>query len=98
MNQTKTNSPEIKPISSVSSYKQHSINGLSVEQIWQKIGFGPNHSDDPCKVKFSWCFSVDGVECAVWDWKGSARFNQFSAYGPTEALQMVFGNALNAAI
>jgi len=82
---------EIRPATDVGSCKQHTIYGLSAEQIALTLGFTANQADDPRKVKFSWGFTVNGKECAVWDWKGSHLFNEFSAYGPVAELSRAFG-------
>lgn len=87
-----TNKPEIKPLNQVGDYRTGCIDGLSASQIQQKLGFASNCSDDPDKVKYSWGFTVNGVRCAVWDYKGSHTLNTFSAFGPAESLKLVFGD------
>lgn len=86
--------PVIRPMQVETSYKQHSLAGLSAAQVAAKIGFTANIQDDPNKVKFSWGFTVNGKACSVWDWKGSHLINEFSAFGPVEELRLVFGEAL----
>ncbi len=73
----------ISPLSRhVASYKQASLTGVTFEQIVATLGFKPNVSDDPCKVKHSWAFTIDGEEAAIWDWKGSHASNTWSVYNP----------------
>ena len=82
---------EITPAVIDGSYLQHTISGLTALQVSEKIGFPPNQKDDPAKVVHSWGFKANGSACAVWDWKGSQHFNQFSAFGSRETLCAVFG-------
>jgi hypothetical protein len=87
----KTKKPIIKPVNEAGDSCNVRIEGLSVAQITKRLGFKPNVQDDPYKVKNSWGFTVDGVRCGVWDYKGSEKYNAFSAFGPDEALRKVFG-------
>ena len=75
------------------SYRQHTLNDLTVAEITGLVGFGPNvtESDDLHKVTASWAFEVDGAVCAVWDYRNSAWIRTFSAFGPKDALVAVFG-------
>jgi hypothetical protein len=41
-----------------------------------------NPKEDP-KVNYRWEFTVDGEECAIWDYRGT----RWSAYGPREAFE-----------
>ncbi len=82
----------IVPVTDVASHKTGRIVGLTKAQIDRILGFKPNIKDDPYKVKYSWGFNVQGNDCAIWDWKGSHRFNEFSAYGPDAVLRQVFGS------
>lgn len=59
---------------------------LKPEEITKRLGFGPGTSSDDGKIDYEWCFEVDGVHCAIWDYKGG----RWSTYGPTEALAKVF--------
>jgi hypothetical protein len=68
------------------------IIGYTAEEINEKLGFKPNIEDDPFKVKYSWCFKVDGQLCAIWDWKMSYSFNQFSWFGPPAIKEQLFPN------
>jgi hypothetical protein len=82
---------KIVPVSNVASHKTGSIVGLTKAQIDAILGFKPNVDDDVSKVKYSWGFNVQGNNCAVWDWKGSHKFKEWSAYGPESVLRAVFG-------
>lgn len=88
------NAPVIKAVNKVGPNRTSTIEGLTLEQIEEKLGFPANCEDDPDKVRWSWGFEVDGVYCAVWDYKGSADYEVWSAYGPKETLIKVFGDAV----
>lgn len=47
------------------------------------------------KVTIEWQFHADGVPCAIWDYKGSAKYDQYSAYMPATIGQSLFGAAYN---
>jgi hypothetical protein len=36
--------------------------------------------DDLAKVRYSWQFQLDGIECAVWDYFGSWKRDEFSLW------------------
>lgn len=79
----------IVPDSRVGSYRQGTLAAtVSAGRIREVLGFGPNVQDDPDKVTMSWGFRVDGVECAIWDYKGSAFW---SFYGPAAVFKALFG-------
>ena len=59
---------------------------LSPIAITEILGFEPNVDDDPDKVENSWGFTVDGVRCAIWDYKGC----QWSTFGPAEIFETLF--------
>jgi len=84
---------KIVPVSDVASHKTGRIVGLSKAEIDRILGFKPNVADDPGKVKHSWGFNVQGNDCAVWDWKGSHKLKEWSAYGPDSVLREVFGTS-----
>lgn len=86
---------EIQPTGFVSSHKTGSLSGLTLEQIQQRLGFGPTSENDD-KSAYTWDFKVDGAECSIWDWKGSHRSRQWSAYGPADKLRAVFGNSYSS--
>ena len=74
------------------TYRTGTLVSISAEEIEKILGFSCNVKDDPSKVKYSWGFTVDGIKCAVWDYKGSYQVNQFSTFGPDTALAVVFGS------
>ena len=82
---------KIVPVQDVSSHRTGRIVGLSKVQIDRILGFKPNVADDPYKVKYSWAFNVQGSDCAIWDYKGSHKIKEYSAYGPADKLRAVFG-------
>jgi len=82
----------IVPDRDVLSHKTGELTGLTVAQVNKILGFKPNISDDPSKVKHSWGFRAghnnnELVECAVWDYYGF----QFSCYGDPEVMREIFG-------
>ena len=80
--------PKIEAVDQAGEHKQFTVNpNLTPGDVTRMIGFPANVKDDPDKVKRSWGFTVDGERCGVWDYKGS----RWSAWGPLEALQKVFG-------
>jgi hypothetical protein len=88
--------PVIKPSDSASSHRTGSLIHVDRKLITKLLGFAPNVEDDPDKVTASWAFTVDGVECAVWDYKGSFKYKRASTFGPIEALEKVFGRHVAA--
>lgn len=88
--------PVIKPDSRGGDCRTGTLTDISVSEINKLLGFRPNISDDPDKVKHSWGFTVDGVRCGVWDYKGSHRVKLFSTWGPGAALRKVFGDHYSA--
>jgi len=82
---------KIQAVNKVGDSRTGSLSGLSVEDIEKVLGFPANCEDDPDKVKYSWGFTVDGVRCGIWDYKGGYQFNSFSTFGPTEIFIKLFG-------
>ena len=74
------------PNSKAGGHKTGELNDITVEQINEILGFAPNVDDDPDKVKHSWGFKVDGVHCAIWDYKGW----RWITYGPKEVFDKRF--------
>lgn len=60
--------------------------------ITQIVGFEPDVPSDPDKVTHEWRFTVDGIPCAIWDYKGSAEYNTYSCYMPAIVGKELFGN------
>ena len=81
----------IVPNPDVMGSRTGSLEDLSKDDIVRILGFEPNVEDDPYKVVNSWGFTINGIECAVWDYKGSHKYKQWSTFGPDEALRLVFG-------
>lgn len=59
---------------------------LTPEMIAERLGFSANVEDDPGKVENSWGFTVDGVRCGIWDYKGS----RWSTFGPSSIFERLF--------
>ena len=78
----------VTPYDGSGSHKTGSLSSkLSLGTIIQILGFAPNVDDDESKVTASWGFKVDGVYCAIWDYKGS----RWSTFGPREKFIALFG-------
>jgi hypothetical protein len=84
---------EIKPNPNVMSHRTGSLHGITYNDIYDRLGFPSNVMDDEAKVAYSWGFTVDGRDCAIWDWKGSHNRKIWSVYGPTEVFDKLFGKA-----
>ena len=82
---------KIEPVNQAGDSRTGGLEDLSYADICRILGFMPNVQDDPDKVRYSWGFTVDGVRCGVWDYKGSHRHNQWSTFGSSETLREVFG-------
>ena len=70
-------------------YRTGTLTGLTVNDVKTRLGFPANRKDDPGKVSHSWGFTVDGMFCAVWSYRGGASL---STFGPAAALRTVFGD------
>jgi hypothetical protein len=79
----------IKPKTNVASYKTGTLTGKNKFDIERALGFPPNVDDDPDKVRYSWAFTINGRECAIWDWKGSADQDVWSVYDPSRVLSII---------
>ncbi len=81
--------PEIEAVDRAGDYKTGDLYATKAD-IVAALGFEPNIDDDPSKVTASWGFTVDGVRCGIWDWKGSAElFGCWSVYDPQGMLASV---------
>lgn len=76
----------IQPATNIASCRQGSLTNVSYEKIVEVLG-EPNMDDDPDKVRYSWGYTVDGQEVAIWDYKGS----RWSYYGDHALLKRLFG-------
>ena len=80
---------KILPLNEVGPHRTGSINpNYTVEDINRILGFAPNVQDDPDKVENSWGFTVNGVQCGIWDYKGA----RWSTFGPKEVFNKLFPN------
>lgn len=79
--------PTILPVDVPGDYNTGCLpESISPEAITSVLGFPPNIKDDPCKVTHSWGFTVDGVRCGIWDFKGC----RWSSYDPNGVLPKLF--------
>jgi hypothetical protein len=84
----------IQAASVAEQHRQASIVGLTALEISARLGFPPNGADNPDKVVNCWEFTVDGVPCAVWDYRGSDTLNppRHSGFGPLASLIAALGH------
>lgn len=80
------------------SHRTGTLKDITVREIIALLGFKPNFEDDPYKVENSWTANVTvkgskrKVQIAIWDYRGSHLWNEFSTYGPHEVLRAIFGD------
>jgi hypothetical protein len=78
---------KIVPVNQSGDFCTHRISEkYTPEDIVRTLGFESNVYDDPFKVKYSWGFTVDGIRCGIWDYKGS----RWSFFGPKEIAEKLF--------
>lgn len=87
----------ITPIADISgTHRTGGLSGISAAEISEILGFSSNVDDDPDKVVNSWAGELDGVRFAIWDYKGSHRYNEFSTWGDAATLSAIFGDNYTA--
>ena len=80
----------------ISSFRTGTITGMSKNVIDSVLLIeGTKVKSEDGKVTVEWQFQADGVDCAIWDYKGSAKYDQYSAYMPEAIGQALFGAAYN---
>ena len=74
----------------IQSYKTGQLSSsLSKEDIDRILGFEGNQEESgDGKSTVVWDFRVDGVDCSIWDYKGS----RWSTFGPSSIFQELFGD------
>lgn len=79
----------------VSSHRTGRLNGVDVADIIKVLGFMPVTGNDKSAYDFMFAVTCGGVryECAIWDYKGSYRQNQWSCYGDEQAFRYLFPKA-----
>ncbi len=81
----------------ISSFRTGIITGMSKDGIDSVVGFKGNKiKSGDGKVTIEWRFDVDGIPCAIWDYKGSAKDNQYSVYMPATIGSTLFGAAFHS--
>ena len=73
------------------SHRTGTLYDINVATINEILGFAPNVQDDPDKVVNSWGFMINNQKFAIWDYKGSHKYGQFSTYGDPKVLAELFG-------
>lgn len=84
--------PVVKPATDfVMSSRTGGLNPTLTEaDITAALNVRPVNGSDDGKVTLTWRFTVDGVRCEIWDYKGS----RWSTFGPAKALAKVFPGQL----
>jgi len=79
------------------SFRTGSIYPIDHKGITAVLGFRGTQGD-PDKVKREWRFTVDGIPCAIWDYKGShkAPYCQYSCYMPAAIGKELFGDKFHS--
>ncbi len=77
------------------TYKMGCLNDITTQEICDILGFKTNVTADPAKVVNSWAFEVElpnGTReyAAIWDYKGSHKWNQFSTWGAADVFYTLF--------
>jgi len=75
------------------SHRTGTLQGMTAEKISKILGFSPNVNDDEEKVVHCWAGYVNGDKnrpIAIWDYKGSHLYGQYSTYGDRKALRELF--------
>ena len=78
------------------------ISNMNTEKVNEITGFGPDHFDDPSRIKRSWMFKYrlkDGFEyrCGIWEYEGTKQQELLSLdktfyfYGPKYIAEELFG-------
>lgn len=83
----------------IRSHKTGSIMDLTKTEISNILGFKNNFglSGDE-KVTAEWRFEYQGVEMAIWDYKGSAKYKQWSTFGPPLLFKDLFGDNYSSSL
>lgn len=82
--------PTIEPVAEAGDHRTGTMPAsITPEDIEALLGFKPNIKDAYPKVTHSWGFTVDGVRCGIWDYKGS----RWSVYDPHGVLPALFAAA-----
>jgi len=80
-----------------SSFRTGCIRPIDHKDITKILGFRGTQGD-PDKVKREWRFTVDGIPCAIWDYKDShkAPYYQYSCYMPALIGTQLFGDKFHS--
>jgi hypothetical protein len=93
---TLTATVAIQPITGhFDSCRQGTLRPIKHAEISALLGFQPtryNEYDGDGKVTMEWKFQIGNAKFAIWDYKGSASFGQFSVFGNAEVLRQIFGD------
>ena len=79
---------EIKQCEHFATKVQAFLVEITPAQVREKIGFDPNVNEDETRgYGASWCFTINGIQCAVW-----YRGHHARACGTRDALVALFGD------
>jgi hypothetical protein len=83
---------EIEPKKDLRSFgREGRVEETTVEEINSRLGFTSNGWMDE-KVEYAWKFTANGFDCAIWSYRSSHLWNQFSFFGPAEIFTKIFGD------
>jgi len=67
------------------------IRDITAKEISDALGFSSQRTPNHDKTTKIWRFKVGDLLFAIWDYKGSEKFNQFSCFGNHTVLAQIFG-------
>ncbi len=82
-----------RPIATAECFSSHrtgTLRDMTRDKIASVIGFQANRAGCS-KTGMEWAFTYKGHKCAIWSYKGSQQYGEFSTFGPSEAFAELFG-------
>ena len=79
----------------ISSCRTGTLQNITKKEIEERLGFKNKMKRGESidgKVTQEWRFTVGKLEFAIWDYKGSAKYGQYSTYGDPDTLRLLFPN------
>ena len=95
LEQRYNNNMKIVPLTEhISSYRTGSIVGIKPEQVTAILGIDPiTEKSGDGKVTIEWRFKANHSACAIWDYKGSLKWDTLSVFMPAGVGKKLFGDA-----